>query len=84
MPEVADTIAEPPAGSVAPLTAEQVNEITEATAHLMSLPLPEKLRERISGVLNDCVNETDAGDSSSNPNLLRVWLPRFIREQENN
>jgi hypothetical protein len=59
-----------------------VKEITGTMAHLMSLPLPDDLRERLSDVLLECVNQKAEGAGHDRPEMVRAWMPGFIRQQE--
>jgi hypothetical protein len=62
-------------------TDSQTSEIVEAVAHLMSLPLPDKMRDAFEDALQNCDNDTNAGNTVRHVDLIRVWLPKYIREQ---
>ena len=63
----------------APLTDEQIEQITEAAAFLMSQPLPAKMRRLLDDALLECAN--DRGMTASDPDMIRGWVPKFLRTQ---
>jgi hypothetical protein len=87
MPEVADTSEQgedAPADSEtnqaeAPLTDAEIKQITEATAFLMSQPLPARMRQLLDDALLECAN--DVGIVASDPDIMRGWVPKFLRAQ---
>jgi hypothetical protein len=76
----ADSEAEQDTGDYdQPLTNERINDVTETIAHLMSLPLPDKLRRFIRDGLDEMGSGPLAADTSQNPDLLRIWLPAVLK-----
>jgi len=53
--------------------------VTEAVAHLMSLPMPQLLNDALSQALCGLTSST-VGDATRDPDLIRVWLPGLILE----
>jgi len=62
------------------ITPERAEQITSAIITLMSGALPEKLSDRLHDVLDEMASGPQVADTSSNPDMLRVWLPTVLRE----
>lgn len=76
----ADSKPEPPE----PITPERAEEVTNAVITLMSGPLPKQLDDRLNDALCEMASGPAVADTSSNPDMLRIWLPSVLQQQESN